>query len=44
MEHFGSACDLEKPDDHVVSETGRWSHCHLHADEYDEEAHDISPE
>ncbi|WP_137284092.1 ABC transporter ATP-binding protein [Halorussus salinisoli] len=35
-EEFGSICDTEKPDDHVVSETGRLSHCHRHMSEYTE--------
>ena len=35
-EEFGSVCDFEKPDDHVVSDTGRVSHCHRHQSEYTE--------
>ncbi|WP_435155799.1 ABC transporter ATP-binding protein [Haladaptatus sp. DFWS20] len=33
---FGSVCDSESPDDNVVSDTGRFSHCHRHLDEYEE--------
>ncbi|UPV75704.1 ATP-binding cassette domain-containing protein [Halorussus limi] len=35
-EEFGSICDYEKPDDYVVSDTGRVSHCHRHKSEYTE--------
>ncbi|WP_198662187.1 ABC transporter ATP-binding protein [Halorussus litoreus] len=35
-EEFGSICDDERPDDYVVSDTGRVSHCHRHMDEYTE--------
>ncbi|NHN60667.1 MULTISPECIES: ABC transporter ATP-binding protein [Halorussus] len=35
-EEFGSICDAEKPDDYVVSDTGRVSHCHRHMEEYAE--------
>ncbi|WP_135853281.1 ABC transporter ATP-binding protein [Halorussus salinus] len=35
-EEFGSVCDFEEPDDHVVSDTGRVSHCHRHQSEYTE--------
>jgi peptide/nickel transport system ATP-binding protein len=33
---FGSACDTDAPDDHVVSDTGRFSHCHRHREEYEQ--------
>ncbi|WP_135823582.1 ABC transporter ATP-binding protein [Halorussus ruber] len=33
-EEFGSICDNQKPDNHVVSDTGRVSHCHRHMSEY----------
>ncbi|WP_433628789.1 ABC transporter ATP-binding protein [Halomicrococcus sp. NG-SE-24] len=33
---FGSICDDESPDDHLVSDTGRFSHCHRHLEEYTE--------
>jgi peptide/nickel transport system ATP-binding protein len=33
-EEFGGVCDTERPDHHTVSETGRQSYCHRHADEY----------
>ncbi|GAA0223648.1 ABC transporter ATP-binding protein [Haladaptatus pallidirubidus] len=33
---FGSVCDAENPDDNVVSDTGRFSHCHRHLDDYEE--------
>ncbi|WP_458185921.1 ABC transporter ATP-binding protein [Haladaptatus sp. NG-WS-4] len=33
---FGSVCDTDDPDDNVVSDTGRFSHCHRHLDEYAE--------
>src|SRR6056297_2491627 len=35
-EEFGSVCDDEQPENHVVSDTGRVSHCHRHAEEYTE--------
>ncbi|MFC4450548.1 ABC transporter ATP-binding protein [Halorussus aquaticus] len=35
-EEFGSICDTEKPDDYVVSDSGRVSHCHRHESEYTE--------
>ena len=35
-EEFGSICDAESPDHHVVSDTGRTSHCHRHLTEYTE--------
>jgi peptide/nickel transport system ATP-binding protein len=35
-EEFGSVCDAEKPDHHVVSDTGRTSHCHRHKSGYTE--------
>ena len=34
-EAFGSVCEKEVPKDYVVDETGRRSHCHRHADEYE---------
>lgn len=33
--HFGSVCDRDHPDSHVVSESGRFSHCHRHRNEYE---------
>ncbi|MFW5938123.1 MAG: oligopeptide/dipeptide ABC transporter ATP-binding protein, partial [Halanaeroarchaeum sp.] len=33
---FGSICDRERPPSHTVSENGRFSTCHRHADEYQE--------
>jgi peptide/nickel transport system ATP-binding protein len=33
-EEFGSICDAENPADHVVSDTGRTSHCHRHLPEF----------
>ncbi|WP_423743659.1 ABC transporter ATP-binding protein (plasmid) [Haladaptatus sp. SPP-AMP-3] len=33
---FGSVCDSDSPGDNVVSNSGRFSHCHRHLDEYDE--------
>ena len=33
-EEFGSICDAEDPANHVVSDTGRTSHCHRHLSEY----------
>ena len=36
FEQFGSVCDREKPNDHKVSDTGRFSHCHRHRSEYTE--------
>jgi peptide/nickel transport system ATP-binding protein len=35
-EEFGSICDAEDPADHVVSDSGRISHCHRHLPEYTE--------
>ncbi|WP_135827333.1 ABC transporter ATP-binding protein [Halorussus halobius] len=35
-EEFGSVCDAENPDDHVVDDAGRTSHCHRHLTEYAE--------
>ena len=35
-EEFGSVCDAEKPANHVVSDSGRVSHCHRHRSEYTE--------
>jgi len=35
-EEFGSICDTEHPEAHVVDETGGLSRCHRHTDEYDE--------
>ncbi|MGB9964485.1 ABC transporter ATP-binding protein [Halobacterium hubeiense] len=34
-EEFGSVCEREVPDDHVVDDTGRFSHCHRHRGEHD---------
>jgi peptide/nickel transport system ATP-binding protein len=33
---FGSVCDSDSPGDNVVSDSGRFSHCHRHLDEYEE--------
>jgi peptide/nickel transport system ATP-binding protein len=33
-DEFGSICDAEDPANHVVSGTGRISHCHRHKNEY----------
>ncbi|WP_435359904.1 ABC transporter ATP-binding protein [Haloarchaeobius sp. DFWS5] len=38
FEQFGSICDREQPEHHVVTEDGRTSLCHRHMDEYDEPA------
>ncbi|MFW5911311.1 MAG: ABC transporter ATP-binding protein [Halolamina sp.] len=35
-EEFGSLCDEERPDQHVVDDTGGTSRCHRHLVEYDE--------
>jgi peptide/nickel transport system ATP-binding protein len=35
-DEFGSICDAEDPGDHVVSDSGRHSHCHRHLPEYTE--------
>ncbi|WP_435177489.1 ABC transporter ATP-binding protein [Halorussus sp. AFM4] len=35
-EEFGSVCDAEDPENYVVSDTGRVSHCHRHEAEYTE--------
>ncbi len=34
-EEFGSACDLEEPTHHAVSDAGRTSYCHRHRAEHD---------
>jgi peptide/nickel transport system ATP-binding protein len=33
-DEFGSKCDVDYPDAHVVSETGRTSRCHRHEQDY----------
>ncbi len=33
---FGSVCDSDSPGDNVVSDSGRFSHCHRHLDDYEE--------
>ncbi len=33
---FGSVCDSDAPDDNVVSDSGRFSHCHRHIEQYEE--------
>ena len=38
-EEFASVCDRERPETYEISETGRRSYCHRHADEYE----DVSP-
>jgi peptide/nickel transport system ATP-binding protein len=35
-DEFGSICDAENPANHVVSDSGRISHCHRHLPEYTE--------
>jgi len=35
-EEFGSVCDVEPPEHHPVSGSGRTSYCHRHRTEYDE--------
>ncbi|MEF8800104.1 MAG: oligopeptide/dipeptide ABC transporter ATP-binding protein [Halolamina sp.] len=35
-DEFGSICDTELPDAHIVDETGGRSRCHRHTDEYEE--------
>ncbi|WP_232686753.1 ABC transporter ATP-binding protein [Halobacterium zhouii] len=35
-EAFGSVCETEVPENHVVDEGGRISHCHRHTDDYEE--------
>jgi peptide/nickel transport system ATP-binding protein len=31
---FGSVCDRDQPERRTVSETGRWSRCHRHGDDF----------
>ncbi|WP_435334291.1 ABC transporter ATP-binding protein [Haloarchaeobius sp. TZWWS8] len=38
FEQFGSICDKQHPEHHVVADDGRTSLCHRHMDEYDEPA------
>ncbi len=33
---FGSVCDSDSPSDNVVSDSGRFSHCHRHLESYEE--------
>jgi len=33
---FGSVCEQEVPENHVVDDTGRFSHCHRHDAEYED--------
>ncbi|QSG08849.1 ABC transporter ATP-binding protein [Halapricum desulfuricans] len=35
-EEFSSVCDREKPENHVVSESDRYSYCHRHTNEYED--------
>jgi peptide/nickel transport system ATP-binding protein len=34
-DEFGNVCGEEAPEEHVVSDTGRWSRCHRHRDDHD---------
>ena len=33
---FGSVCDRDQPEPRGVSDTGRWSRCHRHGDDFDD--------
>jgi peptide/nickel transport system ATP-binding protein len=38
VEEFATVCENETPEDHVVSNSGRTSHCHRHGPDYEEPA------